>query len=148
MNIEEFRQIDARYRAERPKLFRLSRPDRPATATEIEEVEKRLGAQLPDKFKAFLMEYGGGDFALEAIYSATPESDLYLPTKVEFAHRVLPSSYVPISDDGAGGYYVLEVRDGLASERVHYFDSDSGEVEPTEFNDSLAFIARYAYEPA
>jgi hypothetical protein len=148
MNIQEFRQLDARYREEKPNLFRLSRPDRPATEGEILDVERRLGVKLPDKFKAFLMEFGGGDFALEVIYSATPGSQFYLPAKADFAHQVLPGSFVPISDDGAGGYYVLEVRDGLASEEVHYFDSDSGEVQPTEYKDTLAFITRYAYEPA
>lgn len=145
MNIEEFRNIAARYRAERPKLTRLSRSDRPATATEIEEVERRLSTQLPDRFKAFLMEFGGGDFALEAIYSAIPDSDWYLPTKAEFARRLLPNNYLPISDDGTGGYYVFEVGDGLASEKIYYFDSDSGNIEPTGDEDVLSFIARYAF---
>ena len=81
------------------------------------------------------------------VFSASPTSEWYLPTRQRRASAYLPPGRLAFSDDFAGGYYVFRVVDGQAQERVWYWNDDGGET-PTEFADVLEFIARYAYEPA
>jgi hypothetical protein len=148
MNIKELRAIDSRYRQEKPKIFQLTQSDRPSNDSDIESVERILRVKLPLKLKEFFKEFGGGDFGFETIYSATPGSDWYLPRKAEFAYRIMPKKYLPISDNGAGGYYVLKIENGVVGDEVYYFDSDDGSVQPMGYADLLEFISKYAYEPA
>jgi hypothetical protein len=147
MTVEELRQIDARYRREKPKLFQLSTSDQPASEEQLTQVERALGVQLPKGYRAFLREFGGGDFGLETFFSADANSEWYLPQKQSEASRYLPEGLLAFSDDGAGGYYVFKVLNGQAQNEVFYWNQDGGE-SATEFKDVMEFVARYAYEPA
>lgn len=147
MTIEELRRLDARYRQEKPNLFRLSTPDKPASEEQLTEMERAIGVRLPQSYRAFLREFGGGNYGLETFFSADPNSEWYLPLKHGEASRYLPEGLLAFSDDGAGGYYVFQVLSGQAQEAVCYWNQDGGE-SPTEFKDVIEFVARYAYEPA
>ena len=147
MTLEELRQLDARLRREKPKLFQLSTPDQPASEEQLAEVERALGVRLPQSYRTFLREFGGGNFGLAAIFCAEPNSEWYLPQKQSEASHYLPEALLAFSDDFAGGNYVFKVVDGQARDAVFYWNQDGGE-SATEFNDVLEFVARYAYEPA
>jgi len=147
MTIEELRQIDVRYRQEKPKLFELSTPDPPASEQQIEALEHAVGVRLPKSYRQFLREFGGGNFGLTTIFSADPSSEWYLPLKQSEARHYLPEDLLTISDDFAGGNYALRIVDGRAQEPVIYWNQDGGE-SATEFNDLFEFVARFAYEPA
>lgn len=147
MTLDEFTQIHCRYKEEKPKLFSVVRPDRPATPEQLELVEGKLGMRLPDRYRDFLAVFGGGSFGFVSIFSADPGGDSYLPHKVKDAAQYLPCALLPFSDDFAGGYYVFRISNGQPCERVSYWNCDGGIVD-TEFGDVLDFIARYAYEPA
>lgn len=148
MNIEELQRVDADCRRQKPGIFKLARPDRRATPSEVDALETMLGVKLPERLRQFWQVLGGGDIALEPIYSATPESIWYLHRKAEVFWRSMSREYLPITDDGTGGYYVLRLHEGLADDAVFYFDSDDNSVQKTQDTDILEFIARYAYEPA
>lgn len=147
MTIEELRRLDARYRQEKPKLFQLSTPDPAASEEQLAEVERAIGVRLPQTYRLFLREFGGGSFGLTNIFSADPKSEWYLPLKQGQAARYLPEGLLAFSDDFAGGNYVLKVMNGQAQDAVSYWNQDGGE-SPTEFKDVIEFVARYAYEPA
>jgi len=147
MTIEELRKLDSLYRQEKPNLFRLSTPDQPASEDQITELETSVGVRLPQEYRSFLREFGGGSYGLATIFSAEPESEWYLPRKQAEANRYLPEGLLAFSDDFAGGNYVLKVLNGQALKPVFYWNQDGGEA-PTEFDDVIEFIARYAYEPA
>lgn len=55
-------------RTEKPILFGLPHDNIPSVE-EISEFEKRYHIQLPEKYKQFLLEYGGGYFGYANIYS-------------------------------------------------------------------------------
>jgi hypothetical protein len=147
MTVEELQRLDARYRQQKANLFRLATPDQAATEAQLAEVEHAVGVRLPQSYRAFLREFGGGDYGLETFFSADPNSEWYLPVKQGEASRCLPEGLLAFSDDGAGGYYVFKVLNGQAQEAVFYWNQDGGE-SPTEFQDVIEFVARYAYEPA
>ena len=147
MAIEALRRLDARYRQEKPKLFQLSMPDPPASEAQLAEAERAIGVRLPQTYRAFLREFGGGSFGLTTIFSADPKSEWYLPLRQGEAIRYLPEGLLALSDDFAGGNYVLKVMNGQAQEAVYYWNENGGE-SPTEFKDVIEFVARYAYEPA
>jgi SMI1-KNR4 cell-wall len=146
MTLEELKEIDTRYRQEKPTLFGLS-PDKPASERQLEEVERAIGVRLPSSCRAFLNEFGGGSFGLAVIFSADPDGEWYLPKEESKSRRYLPKGLLPFSDDFAGGNYVFKVVAGVAQEAVFYWNTDGGE-SPTEFKDIMEFVARYAYEPA
>lgn len=147
MSIEEFRELHARMTAEKPKLFHLIAPDAPASEKRLGEVEHAIRAALPISYKQFLAEFGGGSFGLVNVCSADPEGDFYLPRKQEEARSYLPSGLIAVSDDFAGGLYVLKVKEGDAEEPLWYWNIDGG-LRQTEFANVLEFIARYAYRAA
>ena len=148
MTIDEFRLLHARMASEKRKLFQLATPDSAASEADVSEVEKAIGATLPQSYKQFLREFGGGEFGLTNVNSADRGSDYYLPRKQEEAKSYLPAELLPISDDYAGGLYVLKVEHGgAATEPVHYWNSDGG-LETTQFANVLEFVARYAYQAA
>jgi len=147
MTLEEFRDIDHRGRADDPALFSLSSPDRRAEVVDIAGVENVLKLSLPQSYRSFLMEFGGGSYGLTTIFSADQNSEWYLPTKQSVASQYLPRDLLAFSDDFAGGLYVLNVINGKAEDRVFYWNQDGGLV-PTKFGNVFEFVARNAYEPA
>ena len=147
MDIEQFRRLDASLRAERPKPFRLMPPDPPASAEALLKVEKSLGITLPKTYKEFLSEFGGGNFGLTNVCSADPNSEFYLPNKQAEIAKYAPEGLLVVSDDFAGGLYVLRVVDGAADEAVLYWNVDGGLVA-TPFANVLEFVERYAYHRA
>jgi len=139
MNLDDLRRIDARYRAEKPNLFRLSSADAAASEEQLTRVEGFLGIKLPSSYR--------GSFGLTTIFSADPNGEWYLPRKQGEALKYLPDGLLAFSDDFAGGYYVLRVEKDLAQEAIYYWNDDGGLI-PTEFENVLAFVARYGYESA
>lgn len=147
MTFNEFREIDKNYRQTKPKLFQLSFSDEAASDAQLKEVENRVGLKLPQDYRNFLAEFGGGDYGLTNIFSANPEGEFYLPLKREELVGYLPPDLLAFSDDGAGGFYVLKINEQQAEPSVFYWNQDGGLVE-TEFDSVLEYIVRYAYEPA
>lgn len=147
MNIEQFREVDARMRSQRPKPFLLIPPDAPASEQALVQVEQSIAAVLPDTYRDFLREFGGGSFGLTNICSADASSDFYLPRKQEEVSSYLPTQLLAVSDDFAGGLYVLRVAEGRAQDPVLYWNGDGG-LSPTEFANVLEFVSRYAYHSA
>lgn len=147
MTLDTFKKIDVRFRNEKPALFRLSRPDPAASDEQLLAVESEIGVTLPEKYREFLKEFGGGDFGLITVFSADPLSMWRLPKQLDVAKGHVPVGFIPISEDGCGGYYGLYLRNGRSNDEIYYWHFDSS-LEATGFNDILEFLARHAYEPS
>jgi hypothetical protein len=147
VSFSRFKEIDTAMRAERPKVFQLTSPDRVATEATLIEIESKLGIQLPSDYREFLKGYGGGDFGFTNIFSADPESEWFLPKMQKAASVDLPEGLLAFSDDFSGGYYVFLVENGIAEHPVYYWNQDGGLIS-TEFESILAYVVRYAYQPA
>jgi hypothetical protein len=147
MTLEELQATDSRYRKEKPKLFELAESDPPATPTQLDGIEEKIGVRLPTSFRAFLTVFGGGNVGLTVVFSAFARGDWYLPDRQREAAKFLPPGLVAFSDDFAGGYYVFRISERAAEESPWYWNQDGGLV-PTRFANICEFVARYAYEPA
>lgn len=147
MTLETFREIDRLGRSDDPALFSLSSPDRCASAHDIEAVQKKLKVLLPENYRTFLIQFGGGSYGLTTIFSADPQSEWYLPAKQIEARAYLPGNLLAFSDDFSGGMYVFIITDGIANENVFYWNPDGGLVN-TDYTDVFDFVAKFAYKAA
>ena len=147
MNIDEFNEFAEKAISKNARLFSLSNPALPSDATEIKKLEHRLGFSLPDDYKAFLYQFGGGDFGLTNIFCADQGNEWYLAKKVEELAGILPKGFVPFSDDHLGGFYGFKTDQPKFERNIFYWNSDGGE-SLTEFHDIFEFVAKYAFRPA
>ena len=77
MNFDNFNTLVDECRAKKPILFGLEH-DKILCAEEIEQLEKTVHIALPEKYKEFIMNYGGGYFGYANIYSLDIDSNFYL----------------------------------------------------------------------
>jgi hypothetical protein len=61
----------------------------------------------PSSYRAFLREFGGGEFGFIVTFSADPHSEWHLPNKQKETSKYLPEGFLAFSDDFAGGTYVF-----------------------------------------
>ncbi len=113
---------------------------RGATPQEIEQAEKRLGAQLPESYKAFLGHFGWASLEGLELYGLADDVPAYLNlARVTLSERTqmrprLPSRLVPLMNDGAGNHYCLDVESGEQGEcAVVFWDHNLGESQDPEY---------------
>ena len=105
---------------------------------EIEEFEEKIHIELPEKYKKFLSEYGGGYFGYANVYSLDEGSDFYLLHN----NDVPVDKYLRIADNGCGDYYLLLVEDKKCSEQLYFFEHDETAVCATEYADILEYLVK------
>lgn len=121
MLLDDFKKIIDQKKKENPFWFE-DTPDNLATDNNIQIIEDDLEALLPDSYKGFIKEYGGGYFGFTNIFSADQNGDWYIVDKNINAQFYLPQNFIAISDDETGGLYGYVVVDGKCKEEVYYWD--------------------------
>ena len=111
----------------------------------IKRAESALGFGLPPSYRRFIARLGAGTAGSESIYgvvdsnfitSSAPNA-IWLTLKQRRDSR-LPSSMVIISDDGMGGYFVLDTAKASPSGEPPVEVWEPGSSQP---GDKLEFIA-------
>ena len=120
-----------------PILFGLEH-DEILSAVEIEKFEEKIHIELPEKYKKFLAEYGGGYFGYANVYSLDEGSDFYLLHN----NDVPVDKYLRIADNGCGDYYLLLVEDKKCSEQLYFFEHDEAAVCAAEYADILEYLVK------
>ena len=120
-----------------PILFGLEN-DKILSAAEIEKFEEKIHIELPEKYKKFLSEYGGGYFGYANVYSLDEGSDFYLLHN----NDVPVDKYLRIADNGCGDYYLLLVDGKKCSEQLYFFEHDETAVRATEYADILEYLVK------
>lgn len=107
---------------------------RPATAAEIAEAERSLGASLPDSFRWFQLEFGDFQHGPVDIYSVrTPEPPAINIVGINHEARTeegprLPAHLIAFSDNDGGDYLCFDTTRREASEYpVVWWDHDQDE---------------------
>jgi cell wall assembly regulator SMI1 len=107
---------------------------RGVTPEEVREAESQLGVRLPVSYKLFLAEFGWGGAESWAIAGLGQGVPLFLNlvtlTKSERDEAVpnLPSTLVPLLNDGAGNLECLDVSSFVGDEcAVVFWDHEVGE---------------------
>lgn len=141
LTIDEFKRREAACRLTKPNLFRLAQPDPPASVSQIEALERAIGCRLPQSYKQFLAATGGGDYPFVNVFSADPDSAYYLPVRAKELQSLIEMNLLPFHDDQAGGFYVLKITAGAASEAVYYWDWETRELSNQKYESVLDFVA-------
>jgi antitoxin YobK len=108
------------------------------TAEEIANVEREMAVVLPDRYKAFMMRYGGGAFGFVDLFPLMPVSgwdDLRTINDREFPDR----SFVAVAPVGTGDYWGFPVIDGRCHEQVWFRFHDASDDELVA-HDFLGFV--------
>lgn len=143
MNRDDFLIHVNHARRDRPVWFDLP-ADEPPDEALLADAETELGVRLPDDFRWFLQEFGGGDFAFATIYSADPQSDLNLLRNQPGPGKGL----IAFSDDGTGNCFVFPVEGDACQDRILVWDHESGDARPTDYANFLEFVAQVALHAA
>jgi hypothetical protein len=116
------------------------------TADEIRGVEQEMAVGLPDKYKAFMMRYGGGVFGFVELFPVAPvpvgTDNLRTLNDREFPDR----SFVAVASVGTGDHWVFTVIAGRCSEQVWFRFHDAGDDELVA-QDFLEFVANCGLQP-
>lgn len=120
----------------KPMLFRLE-SDRIPSADEVYAIEREIQIRLPEKYKAFIRQYGGGYFGFANIYSLDKESSFFL-----LNHNNIPiDEYLRLADNGCGDYYAVRVDAGACGDQLYFIDHEE-KICPTEYADILEYLVR------
>jgi SMI1-KNR4 cell-wall len=123
--------------------FLMEPPDPPANDTCISKVESLFGLDLPQLYKDFLIEFGGGSFGFIDIYSTFETGKYYIGNVVNMYDMFAKNGFVPISDDYCGGLYCLKF-DTISDLSVYYYNDEDGFIK-TRFSNVFQFVAECAF---
>lgn len=119
---------------------------RTATAEEMISVERQMMVTLPEKYKAFMVHYGGGMFGfveLLPVVAGPPEDgDLRIVNDREFPDR----GFVAVAPVGTGDYWGFPVTDGRCHDEIWFHFHDAGDHELVA-RDFLEFVANRGLTP-
>lgn len=137
MEFDSFQQLVSELKRTKPVWFGLE-SDPPANESELDAAEVRLGVRLPDKYRAFVKEFGGGYFAFGNVFSVDKESDWNIVARNEGAQA---NGFVAISDNGTGDRYGFRINGEACEDRIYFWDHEEPNgVSPTDFDDLLEFL--------
>ena len=122
-------------KAKKPILFALETDTSPSI-DKIEDFEKIYRMVLPEKYKLFIIEFGGGYFGYANIYSLDNSSNYFIMKHKSF----VPNGYLPIADNGCGDFYVLKCNGEYCSDKIYYYTHDSQEITETAYHDILEYL--------
>lgn len=135
MEIREFNEIVGNVKIKNPILFGLGHDTIPSE-NDIIEYEKQNNVQLTEKYKQFLLKYGGGFFGFQNIYSLDKQSDFYIAN-----HNSYPlGTILNIADNGCGDYYSLKIINGICQDAIVFYDHEIDKISDTEFSDIFEFL--------
>ena len=135
MDYKLFKGIVEEVKNKKPVLFALESDEKPAQA-DIDAFEKETGITLPQKYKDFILDFGGGYFGFANIYSFDKNSYFYL-----LKHNNRPfDKYLKIADNGCGDYWLFCIENGKCMENVFFNDHGAGTAVQTEYRDILEYL--------
>jgi hypothetical protein len=111
-----------------------------ATADQIASVEQEMAVILPEKYKAFMMRYGGGAFGFVELFPIATGSQAYDDLKTLNDQEFPDRSFVAVAAVGTGDHWGFPVTDGHCQDSIWFHSHDAGDDEPVAA-DFLAFIA-------
>lgn len=137
MDKQDFKNVVREMMDEKPKLFALE-SDNKASIEMIEIVEEYYGIKLPDSYKDFVNEYGGGYFGFIVVYSCDCNGMFYIKDNV-LKEWVLERAFLPVIDFETGDLLGFEIENGVCRNKVSLYLHEENELHMLEmdFYDAL-----------
>ncbi|MBQ8262782.1 MAG: SMI1/KNR4 family protein [Lachnospiraceae bacterium] len=99
-----------------PTLFALE-TDVKADIEKIEDIEKHYDIILPEAYKDFVRQYGGGYFGLVVVYSCDCSGMFYLKDNIS-KEWVEEKCFLPVIDLETGDFLGFEIDAGICKSKV------------------------------
>lgn len=141
MNYNDFYLIVNEIKKNKPIWFGLE-SDPKATDLEIKEVEILLSVKLPDEYKKFIKNFGGGYFAFSNIFSVNKESEWYIVNQNKNIGLFDTLGFLAISDNEVGDYYGFKIENRVCGSSIHFYDHEINFLEITEYKNLYEFIIK------
>ena len=135
MEFVTFNEIIEKTKIEAPILFGLEHDVIPSEK-DISKFEEQYKIQLTEKYKQFLLKYGGGLFGYANLYSLDKGSSFYL-----LNYNDIPLMKILfIADNGCGDYYALKVVETKCQDAILFYEHDTGILCDTKFFDIFEYL--------
>lgn len=135
MTQNEFIEIVEQVKKTKPILFELE-TDKVMSEMAISQFENDNGIVIPDEYKQFVLEFGGGYFGYANIYSLDKDSSFFI-LKNQYS---VPNGYLAIADNECGDYYVLKLENGNALGKVLFYEHEEQRIVETKYKDVFEFL--------
>lgn len=116
----------------KPRLFALE-SDAKADIEKIEDVEKYYDAILPDAYKDFVNQYGGGYFGFIVVYSCDCNGMFYIKDNV-LKEWVAEKSFLPVVDFETGDFLGFEIKAGICQNTIALYSHEEDELHEIEMD--------------
>ena len=141
MNYKEFYLIVNEVKVKNPVWFGLE-SDSSATDSEIDAVEAFLSITLPEEYKIFVKEFGGGYFAFTNVFSVNKESEWYIIKQNKQIGLVNSHDFLAVSDNQVGDFYGFKIVNGKCEAYLMFFDHETGQIEKTKYGDLFEYLEK------
>lgn len=145
MDFDAFRTLVDKTKKDHPAWFGLE-PDENADDEALNEAEEKLGAKLPDDYKKFVSEYGGGYFAFSSVFSLQAGSDWNL-IDLNQKYDDIRSGYVLVSENGSGDFYGFKVVNGICEPKIHFYDHEVATWQESMHSNLFEYLEESALSP-
>lgn len=142
MEFEAFKELVDKTKNDHPVWFGIESDENP-NADAVADAEGKIGAKLPNEYKDFIFEYGGGYFAFSNVYSLEAGSNWNL-VDINFKYDDIRNGYVLISENGSGDFYGLKVVDGVCESKIYFYDHEIGTWHESPYSDLFDYLEKLA----
>ena len=144
MNISEFMGIVSEVKENKPILFGLE-SDEAASDNEVEQIEEYYGVELPESYKEFLKEFGGGYFGYTVVYSCDCNSRFYLVNNV-LKEWIDTYNFFPVIDFETGDLCGFKINGNKCGEYMCIFNHDEQQVIEETEDDLFQALVKYGFK--
>lgn len=142
MDFQAFRQLVEKTRSDHPIWFGMDSDPIPSESLLL-EAESKLSAKLPNEYRNFVLEYGGGYFAFSNVYSLNPGSDWNV-LDVNHEYQEIRDDHILISENGSGDFYGFRVIDGVCRSEIYFYDHETGSWQETTYGNIFEYLEKFA----
>ena len=103
---------------------------------DIIKFEEQNNVHLTEKYKQFLLKYGGVFFGYANLYSMDKDSNFYILNY----NRIPLTNTLYIADNGCGDYYALNIVDTKCQDAIIFYEHDTGLLSDTKFSDIFEYF--------
>lgn len=125
-----------------PKYFLFRENEPIVNESDIIQIKKEVGFEIPKDFQIFQEKFGGGNFGFLELFSLNKNSEYFI---FKNSYGIRPKdNFLPISSDGVGGYYGFLLND---CHHIYYYDTNISPpiIEKTQWN-FVDFIYFFAFK--
>lgn len=108
-----------------PVLFELE-SDKSAEEESISYIENYYEAKLPDDYKEFLKQYGGGYFGYIVVFSCDKNGMFYIKDNISKSW-IEKKSFFPVIDFETGDYLGFKVKDKVCQNEMVLYSHEENE---------------------